>query len=122
MALQEYDRVIIDTPPMARVADAIPLMGEVSGVVVVVRLGHTERQEARRLRSQLAHIDAPVLGVAINGATLVTDYYAPSLRPAPEPSGAAAEEQRSPASENGRPQVGSEPPETTEPSSSRRTP
>jgi receptor protein-tyrosine kinase len=115
-APQEYDRVIIDTPPMARVADAIPLMSAVGGVVVVVRLGHTEREEARRLRSQLAHIDAPVLGLAINSAPSVTDYYASPLRPSPAP-----QQDRNAASENGRPQVAPGSPETTERSTSSGT-
>ena len=51
---EHYDRVIIDTPPAAVVADAIPLVPMVSGVVIVVRLGHSHRDAVERLRTQLA--------------------------------------------------------------------
>lgn len=74
-AEKHYDRVIIDTPPVSVVADAIPLMNEVSGVVVVVRLGKSRRDAAEHLREQLANIEAPVLGVVINGAPDRTSSY-----------------------------------------------
>jgi capsular exopolysaccharide synthesis family protein len=65
---QHYDRVIIDTPPAAVVADAIPLVPMVSGVVIVVRLGHSQRDAVERMRTQLANVNAPVLGVVLNGS------------------------------------------------------
>ena len=73
-----YDRVIIDTPPAAMVADAIPLVPMVSGVVVVVRLGQSRRDAVQRLQTQLANVDAPVLGVVLNGSVVrKNDYYYP---------------------------------------------
>lgn len=81
-----YDRVIVDTPPVGVVADAIPLVSSVSGVVVVVRDGQTDRNSAMHLRDQLAHYEAPVLGVVINGsAPRKTEYF--SYGPASEESG-----------------------------------
>jgi polysaccharide biosynthesis transport protein len=65
-AEQQYDLVIIDTP--AVVADAIPLMEQVSGVLVVVRLGHTGRDAAEELAEGLSNMEASVLGVVLNGA------------------------------------------------------
>jgi capsular exopolysaccharide synthesis family protein len=65
---KHYDRVIIDTPPAAVVADAIPLVPMVSGVVILVRLGHSHRDAVERLRTQLANVNAPVLGVVLNGS------------------------------------------------------
>ena len=67
---EHYDRVIIDTPPAAVVADAIPLVPMVSGVVIVVRLGHSHRDAVERLRTQLANVNAPVLGVVLNGSVV----------------------------------------------------
>ena len=40
----------------------------VSGVVIVVRLGHSHRDAVERLRTQLANVNAPVLGVVLNGS------------------------------------------------------
>ena len=42
----KYDLVVIDTPPMTVVSDAVPLLTHVSGVIVVVRLGKSTRQAA----------------------------------------------------------------------------
>lgn len=74
---REYDRVIVDTPPAAVVADALPLIKRVDRMLVVVRLRRTGRDAAERLREQLANIDAPVIGIVINGAAAHADdsYY-----------------------------------------------
>ena len=50
---REYDLVVIDTSPTAVISDAIPLVKQVSGVIVVSRLGATTRQAVSRLRDQL---------------------------------------------------------------------
>ncbi len=61
-----YDLVVIDTPPTAVVADAIPLMACVSGVVLVSDVGRESRDAAAHLRDQLHRLGAPVLGVVAN--------------------------------------------------------
>lgn len=78
---QHYDRVIIDTPPAASVADAIPIVPMVSGVVIVVRLGHSHRDAVDHLRTQLVNINAPVLGVVLNGSVGRTNNYDYARRP-----------------------------------------
>jgi len=76
-AKETYDRVVIDTPPTAVVADAVPLTAKVDGVIVVVRLRHSPRDRAEHLRDQLEHTDAATLGVVINGVARSSDdsYY-----------------------------------------------
>jgi succinoglycan biosynthesis transport protein ExoP len=76
-AEREYDRVIIDTPPAAVVADAVALFSQVGGVVVVVRLRKSPRDATEHLRDQLANTGAPVLGLVINGVGAPSDngYY-----------------------------------------------
>ena len=76
-AEHDYDLVVIDTPSTAFVSDAIPLLTEVSGVLVVTRLGHSTRVATSQLASQLANVDAPVLGLAVNSVpsrSLADDY------------------------------------------------
>lgn len=65
-AKASYDLVLVDTPPTAVVSDAIPLVSHVDGVIVVSRLGHSTREAAARLREQLEHLQAPLLGVVPN--------------------------------------------------------
>ena len=69
-----YDLVIVDTPPTSVVSDAIPLVKEMSGVIVVTRLGRTTRESASHLRSQLENLDANILGVVVNSAGKTGGY------------------------------------------------
>ncbi|MEA2359022.1 MAG: tyrosine-protein kinase [Solirubrobacteraceae bacterium] len=94
LAQELYDLVVIDTPPMSVVPDAIPLMTKVGGVIVVTRLGRTTRDAVSFLTSQLGHIGAPALGTVVNGITRQDGYYGamyggaarPRAGEAPEPS------------------------------------
>jgi succinoglycan biosynthesis transport protein ExoP len=107
-AEQHYDLVVIDTPPTSVVSDAIPLVKEVSGVIVVTRLGKTTRESAAGLRGQLENLDAHTLGVVVNsiGKTGAYGYgyggYGYGYGPLTEPSAPATGNGRSrPASTNG---------------------
>jgi capsular exopolysaccharide synthesis family protein len=77
-AERQYDLVVIDTPPTSVVSDAIPLVKQVSGVIVVCRLGKTTREPAHHLRSQLANLEANTLGIVINSVGRQTGYYGPT--------------------------------------------
>ena len=63
----KYDLVVIDTPPTSVVPDAIPIVRRVGGVIVVGRLGKSTRVSVAHLRDQLRNLDAPTLGVVVNG-------------------------------------------------------
>jgi capsular exopolysaccharide synthesis family protein len=71
----QHDFVVIDAPPTAIVSDAIPLMGQVSGVLVVVRSRHTRRDALRALRDQLDRLGAPCLGVVLNDVKFADTSY-----------------------------------------------
>jgi succinoglycan biosynthesis transport protein ExoP len=72
-----YDLVVIDTPPIV-VADAIALMPQVSGVLVVARLRHSRRDAARDLHELLTNLDALPLGTVANDAVPAREgYYVP---------------------------------------------
>ena len=61
-----YDLVVLDAPPVTLVADAIPLLKRVDGIIVVGQIGKSTRDEAAQLREQLNGLGAPVLGLAAN--------------------------------------------------------
>ncbi len=88
---EQFDLVIIDSPPTSVVSDAIPLMRLVSGVVIVSRIGVTTRDAARHLREQLRKLKAPTLGVVANAMPVKgRGYYGYGYgyyRDAYEPSG-----------------------------------
>jgi capsular exopolysaccharide synthesis family protein len=74
-AERHYDLVVIDSPPTAVVSDAVPLILQVSGLIVVTRLGVSTRDEAIHLRAQLRNLRAPVLGLVVNGVSEKRSYY-----------------------------------------------
>ncbi len=80
--MQRHDLVVLDTPPIPYVADAVSLLPSVDGVLVVASMSSTKGPEAARLRDQLASFDAPVLGVVANRGSAVAGYsYAPTVAP-----------------------------------------
>jgi receptor protein-tyrosine kinase len=66
MLMQRFDLVIVDSPPMTLVSDAIPLVRYVSGVLIVARMGMITRSMGRHAAEQLHNLQAPVLGVVAN--------------------------------------------------------
>jgi Mrp family chromosome partitioning ATPase/capsular polysaccharide biosynthesis protein len=67
---EEYDHVLIDAPALLEVGDAIPLLAQVDGIVLVARIGHTRDFSAERLLYTLGRtVSTPVLGVVANCAS-----------------------------------------------------
>lgn len=71
---KEYDLVVLDTPPISMIADAIPLVRRVDGVIAVARLGHTTRSDAGELAKELSSLGAPVLGAIANEVRPADSY------------------------------------------------
>ena len=74
-----YDLVIIDSPPVLPVTDALLIGVHVDAVVVVARLGQTTRDRIRRTIAALTNVNANMAGVVPNGAVEREDsayYYA----------------------------------------------
>jgi Mrp family chromosome partitioning ATPase/capsular polysaccharide biosynthesis protein len=64
-----YDIVLIDSPPVLAVSDAIPLLNAVDGTIVVARLDLSSRDAARRVMELIRRVpDAELLGVVANDA------------------------------------------------------
>lgn len=57
------DIVIIDTSPVLAVGDSMPLLKEVSGIVVVVKINATTRDSVSRLQRLIADEQGVVLGI-----------------------------------------------------------
>jgi succinoglycan biosynthesis transport protein ExoP len=63
----DFDYVLIDTPPLLEVSDGLPLVAIVDAIVIVARVGHTGETSAKRLVDLLARgPHAPVIGVVAN--------------------------------------------------------
>lgn len=70
-----FDRVIIDSPPVGVVADAVVMATQVDGTLVVLKAGKTDRDVARHAVKQLADVKAPVFGAVLNDLDLDDQKY-----------------------------------------------
>jgi capsular exopolysaccharide synthesis family protein len=64
----QCDAVLIDCPPVLPVTDAAVLSARVDGVLVVATAGSTTGKEIARAVELLRQVDAPIVGVVLNGA------------------------------------------------------
>jgi polysaccharide biosynthesis transport protein len=72
---QEYDRIILDTPPVLAATDAAVLTSMVDGTVLVVRASQTTRQMAQRAVKLLLDLRAKITGVVLNEISLGRNGY-----------------------------------------------
>jgi len=63
---QEYDMVVIDTPPMLQMPDARVVGRQADAVILVVRANRTTRDAALAARQRLAEDQTHVLGTILN--------------------------------------------------------
>lgn len=63
-----FDYIIIDLPPVNIVSDAVSISSLISGMIVVIREGYTEKKELERCFRQLKLSNVNVLGCVMNEA------------------------------------------------------
>ena len=74
--IEEYDHVIIDSPPVLSATDGVLLSVQVDITVLVVRAGKTTTPALRRARDLLLSVKANLGGVVVNGVDMSSpDYY-----------------------------------------------
>src|SRR6185503_6538658 len=73
----QYEVIVIDSPPVQLVSDAVMLAQLATSVLFVVRADATPYPIARHALSRLHRVDAPVLGVVLNQIDLekADSYY-----------------------------------------------
>jgi Mrp family chromosome partitioning ATPase len=73
---EQYDHIVVDTPPALSVTDAVVMSTRADAVVLVIRSGQTTKQALRRSRDLLMQVNARVAGVLLNAVDLTSpDYY-----------------------------------------------
>lgn len=63
---EQYDIVLIDTPPVLAVADAQVVSSKSDGVLLVVNARTGKRQHAIKARNALQFVQARIVGIALN--------------------------------------------------------
>jgi tyrosine-protein kinase Etk/Wzc len=78
---EQFDMIVLDTPPVLATADAGIVASLTDGVLLVVRAGATDRNAAQRACQHLANVGARVVGTVLNdpGGQVAKegDYYYP---------------------------------------------
>ena len=72
---KEYQRIVIDSPPIMAVTDSVVMAPLADGVLMVIRVGDTPRQVIQNGLSQLQTVNAHLLGAVLNGVEMGKDSY-----------------------------------------------
>jgi len=72
---EKYDRIILDSPPLAAVSDALNLLPEVDGVVYVIKFNTVKRKTAVINVRRLWESNTPVFGSILNNVSAVLSSY-----------------------------------------------
>ena len=68
-----FDWILVDSPPIAPVADILALRAQTDGCLLVVRAGQTQREAVEEAVRQLGR--EHVLGIVLNGAEGLDRHY-----------------------------------------------
>ncbi|MGL6344442.1 MAG: GumC family protein [Waterburya sp.] len=71
----KYDLIIYDTPPILGFADGRILSTHTDGVVLVVRIGKTDRSLVKQNIDNIRMSNVPILGIVANHANRTTNSY-----------------------------------------------
>jgi capsular exopolysaccharide synthesis family protein len=70
-----YDRIVVDSPPLAAVSDALNLLPLVDGILYVIKFNTVKRKTAMLNVRRLWESDTPVYGAILNNITSVLSSY-----------------------------------------------
>lgn len=62
----DYDFIILDTPPVNVVSDALTLVEYIDGIILIVRPNFTARKEVQKAIEQIHFVGGKILGVVAN--------------------------------------------------------
>ncbi|HBY80758.1 MAG TPA: hypothetical protein DEG47_27960 [Cyanobacteria bacterium UBA11148] len=70
---QNYDLILVDTPPILGMVDALQAASFCNGVVIVGRISRVTQSELTEAIAMLSHLNA--IGIVANGANGSTNRY-----------------------------------------------
>lgn len=70
-----YDYIVVDTPPVLTITDAVRLSPRADAVLLVIRSGQTTKEALCRARDLLHQVNANLLGVVVNAVNLDSPEY-----------------------------------------------
>jgi succinoglycan biosynthesis transport protein ExoP len=73
---ERFDRVVIDSPPVGPVTDAVVLAAQVDGTVLVIRAAKTSRESVVEARRALTNVGGRIVGGLLNSVDVSRGGYA----------------------------------------------
>jgi Mrp family chromosome partitioning ATPase len=70
-----FDLVIIDSPPVVAVTDAVVLSTEVDGVIMVIKSFKVAKDLVAQAKRQLTDVEARLIGVILNDFDIQRKSY-----------------------------------------------
>lgn len=74
-AINEFDLVLFDTPPVLAVTDAKILANLCEGSLLVIKSGQTEIEKVQKVKEQLASAKGKLLGAVLNNRKMEKSQY-----------------------------------------------
>ena len=74
-ASEQFDMVLIDTPPVIAFSDAAILAQKVDGVILVLASGEVNKDYAQTAKEYLDNVGAKILGAVLNKVEIQTSEY-----------------------------------------------
>jgi tyrosine-protein kinase Etk/Wzc len=71
---EEWDMVLFDSPPLVAVTDATMISKEIDQIVMVVKVGQTDKRAFDHTVASLRNVNAPLGGVILNAVTSKNSY------------------------------------------------
>ena len=71
---EEYDIVLYDSPPLVAVTDANMISKEIDRIVLIVKVGQTDKKAFHHTITNLKNIEAPLGGIIMNAVTSKSSY------------------------------------------------
>ena len=70
----EWDMILFDSPPLVAVTDATMVSKEIDRIIMVVKVGQTDKKAFDHTITSLRNVDAPIGGVILNAVTHKNSY------------------------------------------------
>ena len=71
---EDWDIVLFDSPPLVAVTDANMISKEIDTIVLVVKVGQTDKKAFHHTIANLKNIEAPLGGIIMNAVTSKSSY------------------------------------------------
>ena len=71
---EKWDMVLFDSPPLVAVTDANMISKEIDRIVLVVKVGQTDKKAFHHTITNLKNIEAPLGGIIMNAVTNKSSY------------------------------------------------